>query len=147
VFGREKRKRESLERDGRRVPAEILAVEFGRLVSERNVGANTSLLAKRTLRVRVSPPGEPAYEAELKLGGSDPMVPTEPGAKFEVLVDAKDPGWLALPADPVFKMANGAEWRPPAAGIGRDAAAAAMAQAEQIREAAKRRPEEPSGEG
>jgi hypothetical protein len=139
VFGREKRRRESLERAGRRLPAEILAVEFGRFVTERSVGANTSLSAKRAVRLRVSPPGEPACEAKLKLGGDDPMVPTEPGARFEVLADPKDPARLALPADPVFTMANGGEWRPPAnAGIGHAGAAAAMEQMEEIREAAKR---------
>jgi hypothetical protein len=139
VFGRDKRRRESLERSGSRVPAEILSVEFGRFVHERTVGVNTSVSAKRTVRLRIEPPGEVAYEAELELSAKDPMVPTAPGARFDVLVAADDPERLALPEDPVFTMPNGGEWRPPAnAGIGRGGEAAALEQMEQIREAAER---------
>lgn len=107
--------------------------------TERSVGANTSLSAKRTLRVRVEPPGLPPCEAELKLGGEDPMVPLEPVARFEIVVDPEDSSRLALSADPVFTMPGGGEWRPPAnAGIGRAGAVAAIAQMEEIREKAKR---------
>jgi hypothetical protein len=146
VFGRDKRRSESLEQTGSRVPAEILGVDFGRFVRERTVGVNTSVSAKRTVRLRVEPPGEASYEAELELGAKDPMVPTAPGARFEVLVAADDPRRMALPQSPVFTMPNGNEWRPPAnAGIGRGGEAAAMERMEQIREAAKRA--QPPGEG
>ena len=146
MFGRDKRSTEALEETGSRVPAEILAVQFGRFVKERTVGVNTSVSAKRTVRLRVEPPGEASYEAELELGAKDPMVPTAPGARFDVLVAADDPQRVALPESPVFTTPNGGEWRPTAnAGIGRGGEAAAMEQMEQIREAAKRA--RPQGDG
>jgi hypothetical protein len=137
VFGREKRRREKLEREGRRVPAEILAVELGRFVRETTVGANSATSAKRTVRLRVTPPDGEAYETTLELGSGEPMVPTQPGARLELLVDADDRDRVALPADVVFTLADGAEWRPPQGGIGRGGEAAALAELDRIREAAK----------
>jgi len=115
VFGKGRRATKRLVHEGVRTPAEVLEVKLGRFVSNTNSGVGGSmekLQAKRTLKVRVEPPGAAAYDVTLRLDRSDPLVPVAGGVRTEVLVDPEDRTKVALVPDAVFTLPGGGTWQP-----------------------------------
>ena len=93
-------------------------MKLGRFITNTNSGVGGSLekqSAKRTLRIRVEPPGEAPYETTLELDRSDPMVPVTSGFRMEILVDPDDRNRVALVPEPVFTMPGGGTWQPESA--------------------------------
>jgi hypothetical protein len=115
MFGKGKRAAKRLLETGKRVPAVIVDVELGRFITNTNSGVGGSLestSAKRTVKLRVEPPGESAYNVTLKLDRSDPQVPLVSGTRTEVLVDPQDASRVALMPEATYTLPGGGTWQP-----------------------------------
>jgi hypothetical protein len=84
---------------GRRAPAEILECSVSATISDgMNLAARVQAVCK--LRLRVEPPGEAPFEAEVKQRFGQFAIPA-PGTRVEALYDPDDHGKLVVEADSI----------------------------------------------
>lgn len=114
MFGAGRRNAERLQAHGRRVPAVILEVTFGKPVpAPAGHRAGPKTLSKE-LRLRVQIPGQPPFDVVID-DHSHHHFPLSLDTRLDVLVDPDDQRRVAIPDDVIFTIPGGAQYAGPRA--------------------------------